>query len=125
MNFIKVAAACPVTNVADIDFNLSNIKECISKSLEANSKLVVFPELCITSYTCSDLFLNQSLYIKSLKAIEDLCGFSKNKDIVIAVGAPYILNSSMYNCAYVIFNGKLLGIVPKSYIPNYTEFYLW
>lgn len=123
MNFIKVASACPITNVADIDFNLRNIKDCISKSLEENSKLVVFPELCITSYTCSDLFLQQNLYIKSLKAIEELCDFSRDKDILIAVGSPYIINSSMYNCAYVIFNGKLLGLVPKSYIPNYTEFY--
>ena len=123
MNFIKVAAACPITNVAEVDFNLKNIKECISISLDENSKLVVFPELCITSYTCSDLFLQQNLYHKSLKAIEELCEFSKNKDILIAVGSPFILNSIMYNCAYIIFNGKLLGIVPKSYIPNYTEFY--
>lgn len=123
MNFIKVAAACPLTNVADIAYNLKNIKECIEISIKDNSKLVVFPELCITSYTCGDLFLQEQLYKKSLKAIEELCVFSKDKDILIAVGSPLIFNSSMYNCAYIIFKGKLLGIVPKSYIPNYSEFY--
>jgi NAD+ synthase (glutamine-hydrolysing) len=123
MNFIKVSAACPLTNVADIAYNLKNIKECIDVSINNNSKLIVFPELCITSYTCGDLFLQQQLYIKSLKAIEELCKFSIDKDTLIAIGAPFIYNSSMYNCAYIIFKGKLLGIIPKSYIPNYTEFY--
>ncbi|MCM8711134.1 NAD(+) synthase [Clostridium sp. SYSU_GA19001] len=123
MNFIKVTAACPLTKVADVEFNLENIKICIENALKLNSKLIVFPELCITSYTCGDLFLQNQLYKKAIKAVEDLCNFSQNKDILIAIGAPLIFNNSMYNCAYIIFKGKILGIVPKSYIPNYTEFY--
>jgi NAD+ synthase (glutamine-hydrolysing) len=123
MNFIRVAAACPVTNVADVDFNLKNIKECISSAASENSKLIVFPELCITSYTCGDLFLQQQLYFKALEGIKALCSFSTDKDILIAVGGPLTFKDSMYNCAYIIFKGKILGIVPKSYIPNYTEFY--
>lgn len=123
MNFIKVAAACPVTNVADVNFNLNNIKACIELSIKENSKLVVFPELAITSYTCGDLFNQQQLLDKSEAALKELCNFSKNKDILIAVGAPLLFNCCLYNCAYVIFNGSILGIVPKSYIPNYTEFY--
>jgi NAD+ synthase (glutamine-hydrolysing) len=123
MNFIRVAAACPVINVADVNFNLKNIKECIDKAMSENSKLVVFPELCITSYTCGDLFLQQQLYFKAIEAIKDLCNFSISKDILIAVGAPLIFKDSMYNCAYIIFKGQILGIVPKSYIPNYSEFY--
>lgn len=123
MNFIRVAAACPVTNVADVDFNLKNIKECIDKSVSEGSKLIVFPELCITSYTCADLFLQQQLYFRALEAIKNLCEFSVHKDILIAVGAPLIFKDSMYNCAYIIFKGQVLGIVPKSYIPNYSEFY--
>jgi NAD+ synthase (glutamine-hydrolysing) len=123
MNFIRVAAACPVTNVADVDFNLKNIKDCIDKSVTEGSKLIVFPELCITSYTCADLFLQQQLYFKALEGIKNLCEFSVNKDILIAVGAPLIFKDSMYNCAYIIFKGQILGIVPKSYIPNYSEFY--
>jgi NAD+ synthase (glutamine-hydrolysing) len=123
MNFIRVAAACPVTNVADVDFNLKNIKECIDQAMSESSKLVVFPELCITSYTCGDLFLQQQLYFKAIEAVKDLCEFSFSKDILIAVGAPLIFKDSMYNCAYIILKGQILGIVPKSYIPNYSEFY--
>jgi NAD+ synthase (glutamine-hydrolysing) len=122
-SFIKVSAACPIVNVADIDFNLINIQNCIEKDLNENSKFIVFPELSITAYTCADLFLQQQLLEKSEKAIESLCEFSKGKDILIAVGAPLTFSNCLYNCAYVIFNGKLLGIVPKSYIPNYSEFY--
>jgi NAD+ synthase (glutamine-hydrolysing) len=122
-SFIKVSAACPITNVADVTFNLENIKKCINISLEQNSKLIVLPELCITSYTCADLFLQKQLLDKAEKGIEDLCKYSHGKDILIAVGAPLYFNSCLYNCAYIIFNGKILGIVPKSYIPNTSEFY--
>lgn len=123
MNYIRVSAACPVTKVGNIPFNLANIKECIDNSIKENSKLIVFPELSITSYTCADLFLQQHLINESMKAIKDLCDFSIDKDILIAVGAPLMENYSLYNCAYIIYCGKILGIVPKSYIPNYTEFY--
>ena len=123
MNFIKVASACPVTRVADIDFNLNNILSCLDEAIKNEAKAIVFPELCITSYTCSDLFLNYSLIEKSNLAIEKLVSKSIDLDILITVGAPLLYNNSLYNCAYVIFNGKILGIVPKSYIPNYSEFY--
>jgi len=122
-SFIKVSAACPIVNVADIEFNLTNIQSCIEKACGENSKFIVFPELCITAYTCADLFLQHQLLEKSENAIKSLCEFSKNKDILIAVGAPLHFNSCLYNCAYIIFDGKVLGIVPKSYIPNYSEFY--
>lgn len=122
-SFIKVSAACPKTKVADIDFNLINIKKCIDAALNESSKFIVFPELSITSYTCSDLFHQQILIEKAYTALEALCHFSENKDILIAVGAPLLENYSLYNCAYIIFNGKILGIVPKSFLPNYSEFY--
>ncbi len=122
-NFIRVASACPITNVADIKFNLENIKGCIDTAINEGSKLVVFPELCITSYTCADLFGQQLLIDKAIEGVNYLCEYSKDKDILIAVGAPLTYNQCLYNCAYIIFNGKVLGIVPKSYIPNYTEFY--
>lgn len=121
--FIKVAAACPVVNVADIEFNVKNIKECINKALEQEAKLVVFPELSVTAYTCADLFTQKLLLDKSLEAIENLCIYSRKKDLLIAIGAPFVHKSCLYNCAYIIFKGNILGIVPKSYIPNYTEFY--
>lgn len=123
MDFIKVATACPVVKVANTNFNVENIKKCIEIALTENSKFIVFPELSITAYTCGDLFLQQQLIEKSLVALQNLCGFSMGKDILIAVGAPLLHNNCLYNCAYIIFNGKVLGIVPKCYIPNYTEFY--
>ena len=122
-DFIRVTAACPITNVADIEFNLENIKKCIDTAVEQNSKLVVFPELCITSYTCGDLFEQKLLLTKSIEGLQHLCNYSKGKDILIAVGAPLTYNYCLYNCAYIIFEGEILGIVPKSFIPNYTEFY--
>jgi len=122
-SFLKVSAACPIVNVADVEFNLNNIQICIQKALKEKSKLIVFPELSITAYACADLFLQQELIEKSESAIESLCEFSKNKEILIAVGSPLYFNNCLYNCAYIIFNGNVLGIVPKSYIPNYSEFY--
>lgn len=122
-SFIKVSAACPKTKVADVNFNLDNIEECVDKALQDSSKLVIFPELCITSYTCADLFSQQILIDKSYDSIKQLCSFSKQKDILICIGAPLLNNYNLYNCAYIIFKGKILGIVPKSYLPNYTEFY--
>lgn len=123
MNYIRVAAACPVTKVGNITFNVANIKECIEIALKENSKLIVFPELCITSYTCGDLFLQQHLIEEAQKGIENICEFSKGRDILIAIGAPLMHNYCLYNCAYIVYEGKILGIVPKSFIPNYTEFY--
>ncbi|MBU5590527.1 NAD(+) synthase [Clostridium sp. MSJ-4] len=123
MNFIRIGSACPVTKVSDVNFNLENIKICINKALEDKCKILVFPELSITSYTCSDLFLQKQLLDKSEDAINDLCNYSKGKDILIAVGAPLYYDSQLFNCAYIILNGKILGIIPKSYIPNYSEFY--
>ncbi|GAY75777.1 NAD synthetase [Sporolactobacillus inulinus] len=123
MNFIRVASACPVTRVADIPVNIENIKKCIAEALDQQAKLVVFPELCVTAYTCSDLFLQKQLLDESERGIEALLTYSKGKDILIAVGAPLNTQTSVYNCAYLLFDGRVLGIVPKSYIPNYEEFY--
>lgn len=123
MNFIRVGAACPVTRVANIEENLRNIKICIDKGHEDNIKVLVFPELATTSYTCGDLFMQSTLINKSYKSLEEICEYSKSLDMIIAMGAPLLHNYCLYNCAYIIFNGEILGIVPKSYIPNYSEFY--
>ncbi|MDD6796644.1 MAG: NAD(+) synthase, partial [Clostridiaceae bacterium] len=123
MDFIKVSSACPKTKVGDVEYNLSNILECIKDGEKNRAKLMVFPELCITSYTCADLFLQDKLIQNSLKAIEALLNETKNTDMLIAVGAPFLHNTTLYNAAYILFKGKVLGIVPKSYIPNYSEFY--
>ncbi|WP_111927997.1 NAD(+) synthase [Clostridium tertium] len=123
MDFIKVAAACPMTRVADIDYNLENILICLDEAYKNGAKSIVFPELAITSYTCSDLFMQYSLLEKANLAIEKLIKKSASLDMLIAIGAPLSFKNVLFNCAYIIFDGKLLGIVPKSYIPNYSEFY--
>ena len=123
MDFIKVGAACPKTKVADVTYNIKNICECIDNAQAKNIKFLIFPELSVTSYTCSDLFLNSSLINESIKGLELIIKHSIEKDMLIAVGAPLLNNNTLYNCAYLIFEGKVLGIVPKSYIPNYSEFY--
>ncbi|MCI5726075.1 MAG: NAD(+) synthase [Clostridium sp.] len=123
MDFIKVASACPKTKVGDTKYNLTNILSCIEEANANNAKSIVFPELCITSYTCGDLFLHNTLYTNSINAIEQLLIKTEKMDMLIAVGAPLLFNNILYNCAYILFKGKLLGIVPKSYIPNYSEFY--
>lgn len=123
MDFIKVSACSPKTRVADIKYNLENIKECINTSLSQGSKCAVFPELCISSYTCADLFLQKRLLDRSMEGLNELCTFLKGKDILVTVGCIMHYNDALYNCAYIIYDGKILGIIPKSYIPNYTEFY--
>ncbi|MBE6054391.1 MAG: NAD(+) synthase [Clostridium sartagoforme] len=123
MDFIKVAAACPITRVADIEYNLDNILKCLNDSHKNGAKAIVFPELCVTSYSCGDLFLQSTLLDKSILAIKKIVAQSHSLDMLIAIGAPLKFKNTLFNCAYIIFNGKLLGIVPKSYIPNYTEFY--
>jgi NAD+ synthase (glutamine-hydrolysing) len=123
MDFIKVAAACPITKVSDVEYNLSNIISCAKEAASKGAKLIVFPELCITSYTCSDLFLQDTLLRRATDGIEELLLRTKDLDTLIAVGAPLLHKSTLYNCAYILFKGKILGIVPKSYIPNYSEFY--
>lgn len=123
MNFIKVGAACPITNVADVDFNVAEIKKCIDKAVDEDVKILVFPELSITSYTCADLFYQQRLMKKTEAGLKSLCTYSENKDILLVVGAPFEDNDILYNCAFVIFKGSILGIVPKSYLPNNSEFY--
>ncbi|NEU05410.1 NAD(+) synthase [Clostridium senegalense] len=123
MNFFKVASACPITNVADVNFNINEIKKCISNGLKQDCNLIVFPELSVTSYSCGDLFFQNKLLIESEKGIYALCEYSKEKNIIISVGAPILHNNCLFNCAVVIFDGKVIGIIPKSHLPNYSEFY--
>ena len=123
MDFIKVGAACPTTRVSDINYNISKILDCIQNAQNEKCKFLVFPELCITSYTCGDLFLQGYLIEKSLEAIKTVLNETKNIDMLITVGSPFLHNSILYNVAFVFYKGSVLGIVPKSYIPNYSEFY--
>lgn len=123
MNFIRVSAASPKTNICDIEFNVLNIKKCINQALNKKSKIVVFPELSITSYTCFDLFLKRTTLEKSYEGIKNILEFSKSKDILIILGGIFEYNNSLFNSAFIIHKGRVLGITPKTYLPNYQEFY--
>ncbi len=121
--FIKVAAMTPVIKVADPVYNAQNIMELIDKAQMNNAKLVVFPELCITGYTCSDLFLQKPLLNAAIEATLKVAQYTKGKDMLVMVGLPYTINGKLYNVAAAINDGKVIGLVPKTNIPNYSEFY--
>lgn len=121
--FIKVCAATPEIRVADVKYNASLIIKAIKESAANGSRLTVFPELCLCGYTCGDLF-NQSVLLNACEtAIDEITKSTKGLKTLVFVGAPFSNGGKLYNCAFVINNGLILGIVPKTYLPNYGEFY--
>lgn len=121
--FIKVAAATPDIRVADCEYNRREIACRMKTAAEEGAKLLVLPELCITGYTCGDLFLQQRLLQGAQDALKELCRESEGLDLLTLVGAPVRYAGKLYNCAVAIHRGKLLGVVPKTFLPNYNEFY--
>ena len=121
--FIKVAACTPKIKVADVDFNKDKILEQIKECNDNNVKVAVFPELCITGYTCQDLFFQDTLLDKAMEAFVSIANAVKNYDMLIAVGLPVKAKGKLFNCAGVINRGKILCFVPKTHLPNYNEFY--
>lgn len=121
--YVRVGAAVPKVNVADINHNTNAIIELIDDAKLQNVDLLVFPELSLTGYTCADLFFQDSLISSVHTALEKIKQSTIGCDMLIFVGAPLQMNSSTYNCAIGICNGSIIGIVPKTYIPNYNEFY--
>lgn len=122
-DYFRVACAVPDVEVADVDFNVSQAKKYIEKAKSGNVDLLVFPELGITGYTCADLFFQKTLLNSALGGIKALLGSSEGSSMIIALGAPIAFDGGIYNCAVVISGGKIRGIVPKTFIPNYSEFY--
>lgn len=124
--FIKVAAATPKIRVADCEFNANSIIALMDKAREAGVNILVFPELCVTGYTCHDLFCQTVLLNGAITALKRIVKASEGYDILVTVGCPlidYDNHNKLYNCAVVFQNGKILGAVPKTYLPNYNEFY--
>ena len=121
--FIKVSCATPDIKVADCDYNTDGIIDIIKESEKNGVNLITFPELCITGYTCGDLFLQERLIKSAFESILRIKNETENLDIISIVGAPIRCNGKLYNCAVVIKDGEILGIVPKTHIPNYSEFY--
>lgn len=121
-DYFRVACAVPDVEVADIDFNLAQMQKFIEKAKSEKVDLLVFPELGITGYTCADLFFQKTLLSRAADAVKELAENSKGSNMLIAAGAPIIINNDIYNCAVIVSNGKIFGIVPKTFIPNYGEF---
>ena len=121
--FVKVAVATPNLRVADCEYNVAQMKDVIQKADQQKVKLLVFPELGITGYTCNDLFLQDTLLTGALDGLRELIEYSENYEMLFFVGLPMMKQTNLYNVAAAICQGKLLGVVPKRYIPNYSEFY--
>ena len=121
--FIKVAAAIPKLKIADCKYNALQIEEQIKQAAEKGVKIIAFPEMSITAYTCGDLFGQQLLLEEAEKELKNLLQRTSSLEIIAIVGMPVVVNDSLINAAVVLQKGTIMGIVPKTYLPNYKEFY--
>ena len=120
--FIKVAAVTPDVRVADCEFNKAKIIEAMKECAAKQVKIAVFPELCLTGYTCGDLFLQDVLLREAKEALNDIVEAGKELNMLVLVGLPLMHHGNLYNVAAASFGGRLLGIIPKKNIPSYAEF---
>ena len=121
--YVRVAAAVPHMKVADCAYNASEIKKQISEAVQEGVQVICFPELSITGYTCADLFFTQQLQQDALRALEQVCAYTRDLPIIVLVGAPLKVDNNLYNCAFVMTDGEVMGVVPKVNLPNTGEFY--
>ncbi|MBP3850793.1 MAG: NAD(+) synthase [Prevotella sp.] len=120
---IKVAAAVPAVKVADIDYNVKEIERLIALAEGQGVEVICFPELCMTGYSCQDLFKEQLLLTEAEEGLIDLMDFTRKLDVISVIGMPVQVDGLLLNCAVVLQGGTILGVVPKTYLPNYNEFY--
>lgn len=121
--FIRTACATPTVKVADCAYNVNEIMKMMDEAYENSVKILVFPELCITAYTCGDLFLQNSLLMAALDGLSLVVKHSKGKKMLLFVGLPFTHFGKLYNVAAAVFDGKILALLPKTNIPNHSEFY--
>ena len=121
--FYRFASVCPTLKVADTAYNTVEIIRCAREAIDGGAAFVVFPELCITGYTCSDLFHQEQLLKKSLESLSEIAKAFADSDTVIAVGLPLRMFGCLYNCAAFVQKGKLVAVTPKIHLPNQREFY--
>lgn len=121
--FVRVGAVVPKLKVADTEFNCNEIIKQIEVASNNKIQIAVFPELCVTGYTCQDLFEQDTLLEEAEKALNKILDYTNNLDIICIIGMPIKAENQLFNTAVVIQKGKILGIVPKTFIPNYGEFY--
>lgn len=121
--FLRAAAASPGLRVADVAYNTQEIIKSMREYAARNAQLLCLPEFCLTGYTCSDLFLQETLIRGAEQGLAEILTASRGLNLVTVVGLPVRRSGKLYNCAAVVCNGKLLGLVPKTHLPNYSEFY--
>lgn len=121
--FVRVGAVVPKLKVTDTEFNCNEIIKQIEVASNNKIQIIVFPELCVTGYTCQDLFEQDTLLEEAEKALNKILDYTNNLDIICIIGMPIKAENQLFNTAVVIQKGKILGIVPKTFIPNYGEFY--
>ena len=121
--FIKVAAASPALRVADCRYNAERAAEMMQQAAAAGAHLLVLPELGLTGYTCGDLLLQPTLQQGALSALQTLLSVSAELPLTTITGLPLSVGGKLYNCAAVLHQGQILGVVPKTNLPNYGEFY--
>lgn len=123
LGFVRVAVISPELRVADVGFNVSAITAALQQAAEAGCRLALFPELCLTGYSCADLFYQPTLWREAQSALAPLAEAAAGADIAIAVGLPLEIGGKLYNCVALLAEGRILGIVPKTYLPTTGEFY--
>lgn len=123
LGFVKAECVSIDTEVTGVSHNVKEIEKKIVEAAEKGVKILVFPELSLCGYTSGDMLLTSTLQQKVIEGIKELCEFSKAYDLYFVVGAPLVKDNSLYNCAVNIHHGTILGVTPKSFIPNYSEFY--
>ena len=121
--FVRVGAVVPKLKVADTEFNCNEIIKQIERASNNKIQIAVFPELCVTGYTCQDLFEQDTLLEEAENALNKILDYTNNLDIICIIGMPIKAENQLFNTAVVIQKGRILGIVPKTFIPNYSEFY--
>ena len=121
--FLKVCTLSPALRVADCAYNTQETIAAMQQAAQDGAALAVFPELGLTGYTCSDLFLQQPLLDAAEQGLRDILRASETLELVAVVGLPVRVDGALYNCAAVVCHGALLGLVPKTHLPNYAEFY--
>lgn len=121
--FIRAAAVTCGVRVADTEFNLEEIQKSLEEAYRGGAGIIVFPELCLTGYTCQDLFFQSVLQERAADALREIVAFTRGKEALVFVGLPWVYMGKLYNVSAAVCNGRLLGVVPKTSIPNYSEFY--
>ncbi len=123
LGFLRICGAVPELRVADIDFNVGNIIEAIKKAQNEGVQVLIFPEMAITGYTIGDLVQHQALLSKATKGLRCILEASAGNPMLVIMGIPLDIEQKIFNCAVALNSGHLLGVIPKTLLPSYKEFY--